>query len=97
MSKINNVVNFLNELDSRSTKNVLGNLREIVGELEVKDDPEPLEIEIVNVANQVLEKLELLHAAFRKYSIKENILTGDKLTNLYGKNKSGGTSALFED
>lgn len=97
MSKINNVVNFLNELDSRSTKNVLGDLREIVGELEEKNDPEPLEIEIVDVANQVLEKLELLHAAFRKYSNEENVLTGDKLSNLYGKNKSGGTSALFDD
>lgn len=97
MSKINNVVNFLNELDSRFTKNVLGDLREIVGELEEKVDPEPLEIEIVDVANQVLEKMELLHAAFRKYSNKENVLTGDKLSNLYGKNKSGGTSALFDD
>lgn len=97
MLKINNVVNFLNELHSRSTKNALGDLKGIVEELEVKVDPEPLEIEIVDVANQVLEKMELLHAALRKYSNENDVLTGDKLSNLYSKNKSGGTSALFDD
>ena len=97
MSRINNIVNFLNELDSQSTKSLLGDLKEIVEDLEVKNDPEPLEIEIVDVANQVLEKLELLHAAIRKYSVSENVLTGDKLDDLYSNKTGGGSSALFDD
>jgi hypothetical protein len=64
-------------------KSALGSLSLILDELENKNDPEPIEIEIVSTAYQLLEKLNLLQAAMRKYSNDNNTLTGSKLDSLY--------------
>lgn len=82
MSNPKQVANFLNELQSDSMKSALGSLSVILDELENKNDPEPIEIEIVSTAYQLLEKLNLLQAAMRKYS-NDSTLTGNKLDSLY--------------
>lgn len=94
MSRLNTVVNFLNELRSDSVKSALGSLDILLKELEEKNDPEPIEMEIVDVAYQLFEKLNLLEAALRKYKASDHILTGNKLGDLYGSRKSGHTSLL---
>lgn len=94
MSRLNTVVNFLNELRSDSVKSALGSLEILMSELEDKNDPEPIEMEIVNVSNQLFEKLNLLEAALRKYKNTEHVLTGSKLGDLYDKGSS--ISSLFD-
>ena len=93
MSRLNTVVNFLNELNSTSVKSALGSLSVLLDELEEKNDPEQIEMEIVNVSYQFIEKLNLLEAALRKYKATDHALTGSKLNDLYG----GGSSALLDD
>lgn len=83
MSRFNTVVNFLNELRSDSVRSALSSLDILVEELEEKNDPDPIEMEIVNVSYQMLEKLKLLEAALRKYKVTESVLTGNKLNDLY--------------
>lgn len=80
-------------------KNALGSLSKLLEDLEIKNDPEPIEIEIVDTAYQLIEKLNLLQTAMRKYKNSESsiLLTADKLTNLYKDNKSNGSSILFDD
>ena len=89
MSRLNTVVNFLNELHSESVKSALGSLTVLLDELEEKNDPEQIEMEIVNVSYQFIENLNLLEAALRKYKATEHVLTGTKLQRLYsGKSTS---------
>jgi hypothetical protein len=64
-------------------KSALGSISSLLDELENKNDPEPIEIEIVSTAYQLLEKLNLLQAAMRKYSNDYGTLTGSKLDSLY--------------
>ena len=97
MSRFNLVVNFLNTLNSTPVKDAFASLSTIVENLEVKNDPELIEVEIVNTAYQVIEKLNLLQSAMRQYKNSEETLTGTKLTDLYGNTKSSGTSTLFDD
>lgn len=97
MSRLNTVVNFLNEINSKSTKSAFGSLLTLVEDLENKNDPEPVEIEIVDVAYQLIEKLNLLQAAMKKYANTEHVLTGNTLDNLYESNNKIGSSALFDD
>ena len=94
MSRLNTVVNFLNELRSDSVKSALGSLEILIHELEDKNDPEPIEMEIVDVAYQMLEKLNLLEAALRKYKVTDHVLTGNKLGDLY---ISGIKDSFFND
>jgi len=95
MSRLNTVVNFLNELQSDSVKSALGSLTILLNELEDKNDPEPIEMEIVNISHQLFEKLALLEAAMRKYKNTDNVLMGTKLTDLYDRGTGGST--LFDD
>ena len=98
MSRLNPVINFLNELNSESMKSALGFLSKLLEDLEIKNDPEPIEMEIVSISYQLFENLNLLQAAMRKYQNSESdILTGSKLTDLYKGNKSSGSSSLFDD
>ncbi len=96
MSRLNTVVNFLNELHSDSVKSALGSLSILLNELEDKNDPEPIEMEIVNVSHQLFEKLSLLEAAMRKYKNTNHVLMGNKLSDLY-ENDNGGRSTFFDD
>ncbi len=94
MSRLNTVVNFLNELNSKSVKSALGSLSILLNELEDKNDPEHIEMEIVNISYQFIEKLNLLEAALRKYKATDQVLTGSKLDDLYGGSSS---TTLLDD
>jgi hypothetical protein len=72
-------------------------LTSLVENLETKNDSEPIEVEIVDAAYQVIEKLNLLQTTMKNYNNSEKILTGSKLSDLYDITKSGGTSTLFDD
>ena len=97
MSRFNLVVNFLNTLNSSPVKDAFASLSTLIENLEVKNDQEPIEVEIVDTAYQIIEKLNLLQSAMRQYKNSEKTLTGSKLTDLYENTKSSGTSTLFDD
>lgn len=97
MSRLNLVVNFLNTLNSKEVREAFDSLNVVLEELENKNDPDPIEMEIVDAAYQVIEKLNLLQSAMRQYKNSEHPLTGRTLSDLYKKSKGGGTSALFDD
>ena len=78
------VMRFLNELSSNDVKGVFEFLNVILEKLEEKIDPEPLEMEIVDSAYQVLEKMNILKNNLRQYVIEDNeTLPGNKLFDLY--------------
>jgi len=75
---------FLNELKTGDTKPLFSLLNRIVEDLENKADPEIIEVEMVDLAYQVIEKFQLLEAAMNKYVIDSNDkLEGNILTDLY--------------
>jgi len=89
----------LNELNSGGVRTLMDHLEIFLEHLEEKNDPEPIEIQIVDAAYQTIEKFQLLEAAMRKYYIQENEeLLGSKLDKLYSTGSSKiGTSRLFKD
>jgi len=93
MSRLNLIVNFLNMLNSSIVKEGFESLTPILEDLESKNDPEPIEIEIVNNIYAVIEKISLLESLMRTYNVKENkVVPSNKLVNLY-KSKT----SLFND
>lgn len=96
MSRKSLVVNFLNEVNSNSTSTAIENLKMLIEDLENKNDPDSIEIEIVDLSYQLLEKFELLKTTLRRYSKSEQTLSSDRLINLYSDN-SYGSSKLFND
>ena len=97
MSRFNLVVNFLNTLNSKQVREAFESLNVVLEDLENKNDPDPVEMEIVDAAYQVIEKLNLLQSAMRQYKNSEQILTGKTLSDLYDNSKSRGSSKLFDD
>lgn len=78
------VIYFLNELDSKEVKSAFEFLNTIVENLENQDDPDPIEMEIVDSAYQTLEKLNVLKNNLRTYVRQENkSLPGSRLLDLY--------------
>ena len=96
MSSKSTIVSFLNELHSDSVQDVLQQLSIIVENLEDKNDPERIEMEIVDISYQLVEKIEMLKAVLKKYSGSEHILKQTKLEDLYESKKGSGTTTLFE-
>ena len=86
MSKLTQISCFLNELNSKSSKDAISLLKTITEELEDKNDPEPIEIEIVSNSYQLMEKLNLLMNLLQRYSISKQELPGSILNNLYNRN-----------
>jgi hypothetical protein len=75
---------FLNELKTGDTKPLFSLLNRIVEHLENKVDPETIEIEMVDLAYQVIEKFQLLEAAMNKYVVDSHgKLEGSVLSDLY--------------
>jgi hypothetical protein len=79
------VLRFLNELNSQEVKSTFEFLSKILEGLEGKNDPDRIEMEIVDSAYQVIEKMSMLESTLRKYVNNENIKTlpGNKLNDLY--------------
>jgi len=80
------VIRFLNELNSKEVKSAFEFLATILENLEEKNDPDPIEMEIVDASYQAIEKLNVLENNLRKYVNDENkTLLGNRLNDLYGK------------
>ena len=91
------ISNFLNELSTEEHKQVFNSLNMLLEHLENRDDPEPIELQIVDSTYQLLEKLNDVQTLLRKYQkdINKN-LPGNKLTSLYENNSSKGSNILFD-
>lgn len=83
MSKSSLIIKFLNELNSDEVKNLMQHLTSLLEDLENKNDPEPIEMTIVNEAYQTIEKIKVLESALRNYVKEGGSLDGDKLNKLY--------------
>jgi len=78
------VVRFLNELNSKEVKSAFEFLSSVLEVLEEKIDPDPIEMEIVDSAYQLIEKLNILQDNLRKYVRSENSKSAtSKLVDLY--------------
>lgn len=95
MSRSSLVIKFLNELNSNEVKSLMDHLASILETLEGKDNPEPIEMSIVNEAYQTIEKIKVLESSLRTYVNAGDTLDGDKLNDLYDKNDTNGTTKLF--
>ena len=74
----------LNELKSEEVKLLFEHLSKFLEELEDKNDPDPIEVEIVDSAYQLIEKVQLFESVISKYIKDENIeLLGNRLDKLY--------------
>ena len=88
---------FLNQLASQEVQLFFETLLELMSELEVKDDPEPTELRLIENIYHTMEKLKIMEGNLRSYSsdsINEPNISG-KLANLYD-GPSYGTSKLFK-
>lgn len=85
-------VSFLSELHSDGIKNTFESLSNMLEALEVKDDPDPIELEMVDTSYQLIEKMNLLSELLKKYVNEGDILIGDKIQSLY----EGNSLSLFE-
>ena len=96
-SSINPTI-ILNELNSEEVKTLFEHLQRFLEHLEEKNDPEPIEMQIVDSAYQLIEKMQLFESVLKQYGIKTSEdLIGSKLDKLYDSNRvKGGTSTLFK-
>jgi hypothetical protein len=89
---------FLVELSSKDSQSLLQKLDFLLDHLENKEDPEPFEMHIVDVGYQALDRLKTLESILRKHAAESNLLTGDKLQNLYDKKPIDvGSQVMFSD
>ena len=83
---------FLSELHSDGIKSTFESLSNMLEALETKDDPDPIELEMVDTSYQLIEKMNLLSELLKKYVNENDILIGDKIQSLY----EGNSLSLFE-
>lgn len=74
---------FLSELHSDNVKNTFESLTNMLESLETKNDPDRIELEIVDNGYQLIEKINLISELLKEYIKNENILIGDKIQDLY--------------
>jgi hypothetical protein len=87
---------FIQEMNSSDVKQSIQTLGLLIEILEGKPDPEPVEIEIVSNAYQLVEKFSLLEDLLKDYTKNSRKkLLGNKLDSLYNSS-SYGTSILFK-
>jgi RPA family protein len=78
------VFKFLRELDSRDVQDTFESLGTLLEHLETKNDPEPVDVQVVDTAYQALEKLKTLEGLLKRYIGESNSgLKGNKLAKLY--------------
>jgi hypothetical protein len=95
-SSINPTI-ILNELNSQEVKLLFEHLTRFLEDLEEKVDPDPIEVQIVDAAYQLVEKVQLFEAYMKQYTNEnKKELLGNQLDRLYNSGKvKGGTSTLF--
>jgi hypothetical protein len=81
-------LSFLSELHSDNVKNTFESLSNMLEVLETKDDPDMIELEIADIAYQLIEKLNILSELLKNYVGENNILMGDKIQSLYNDRNS---------
>jgi len=74
---------FLEGLHSRETKSTFEHLQGLIETLESKNDPDPIEIKLVDSIYSFLEKLNILEINISQYSKESVNPYGSKLTELY--------------
>lgn len=92
------IVKFLKELNSEEVKVTFESLGVLLEHLENKNDPDPVEMQVVDVTYQVLEKFKTLEAILKQRVLESNkLLSGTKLQNLYDKKATAvGSQVLFD-
>jgi hypothetical protein len=88
---------FLESLVSEDTKSAFDNLNIFIELLEEKQDPDPVELRLLENIYQFIEKLKILQINMSSYvtNTRQN-LTGSKLSDLYESNESYGSSKMFK-
>jgi hypothetical protein len=96
MKKTSTIVErFLQEMKSSGSSGLLDDLIE---ELEIKEDPDPADLYLLETLYQFKEKLKITEAKLSSYLIKSReSLPGNKLSDLYDSLNGYGTSKLFKD
>jgi len=92
------ILKFLKELNSEEVKVTFEDLGVLLEHLENKNDPDPVEIQVVDVTYQLLEKLKTLEGILKHHITESNeVLSGNKLQNLYDKKATSvGSQVLFD-
>jgi hypothetical protein len=76
---------FLTELHSDNVKGTFESLSNMLKELEDKNDPEQIEVDIVEQTYQLIEKLNVLSETLKTYIVENDVLLGDKIQSLIDK------------
>ena len=89
---------FLRELNSKDMQSVLESLEVLLDYLESKNDPDPVEIQMVDTAYQALEKLKTLEGLMKRHVGESNkVAKGNVLDKLYNKVPTCvGTQTFFD-
>ena len=77
---------FLTELHSDNVKGTFESLSNMLNELEDKNDPEQIEVDIVEQAYQLIEILNVLSETLKVYVTENDVLLGDKIQSLIDRN-----------
>ena len=87
---------FLRELNSKDVQESFESLSFLLEHLETKNDPDPVEVQMVDTAYQALEKIKMLEGLIKRHVGESNIIAkGNKLDKLYNQAPiSIGTSIL---
>lgn len=82
---------FLTELHSDNVKGTFESLSNMLKELEDKNDPEQIEVDIAEQVYRLIEQLNILSETLKVYVTENDVLLGDKIQSLIDKNMT-----LFE-
>lgn len=77
---------FLTELHSDNVKGTFESLSDMMKALEDKNDPDQIEVDIVEQTYQLIEKLNVLSETLKVYVTENDVLLGDKIQSLIDKN-----------
>lgn len=86
---------FLEGLHSEGIKATFDHLQGLIETLESKNDPDPIEIKLVDNIYSFLEKLNILENNISSYSKEGTNSSGNKLSSLYENISSSGH--IFRD
>jgi len=86
---------FLEGMHSKELRNTFEHLNGLIETLENKNDPDPIEIKLVDNIYSFLEKLSILENNIKSYSKESFNTTGNKLNSLYENISSSGH--IFRD
>ena len=88
---------FLRELNSSNVQDTFESLGTLLEYLERKNDPEPVEVQMVDTAYQALEKLKTLEGLIKRHIGESNSITkGNKLQNLYDQAPTSIGSSILD-